>query len=179
MYNTYHERSCSIIVPALKNLFSAVSTHGHFRQLSRGPTSIGAHANLCTLCCVKHVVLMLKHWFCWKYQYNTSKYMFNFIDHLHYYSCVCRGSSALICLGPIMLLRRPWPCSVVVLVRWRTSIKTLFLYFRYFQINILLSSPVHKAFDVYLRFRWKSWLWTCAKLCCCINLLMWSQLYPS
>ena len=61
VYNTYHERSCLIIVPVLKNLFSAVSTHGHFRQLPRGPTSKWAHANLCTLCCVKYVVLMFKH----------------------------------------------------------------------------------------------------------------------
>jgi len=29
--------------------------------------------------------LMFKRWFCWKCQYN--KYMFNFIDHLHLYSC--------------------------------------------------------------------------------------------
>jgi len=29
--------------------------------------------------------LMFKLWFCWKYQYN--KYMFNFIDNFHWYSC--------------------------------------------------------------------------------------------
>jgi len=28
---------------------------------------------------------MFKHWFCFKYQYK--KYIFNFIDHLHFYSC--------------------------------------------------------------------------------------------
>ena len=39
---------------------------------------------------VYSMFLMLKHWFCWKYQYN--KYMFYFIDHLHFYSCewLCR-----------------------------------------------------------------------------------------
>jgi hypothetical protein len=31
---------------------------------------------------VQSMFLMFKHWFCWKNQYN--KYMFNFIDHLHY-----------------------------------------------------------------------------------------------
>ena len=30
------------------------------------------------VCCVQHVFLMFKQWFCWKYQYN--KYMINFID---------------------------------------------------------------------------------------------------
>ena len=41
---------------------------------------------LISVCCVQHVFFhMFKHWFCWKYQYN--KYMFNFIDHLHFYFC--------------------------------------------------------------------------------------------
>ena len=56
-------------------------------------------------------LLMLKRWFCWKYQYK--KYMFNFIDHLQFYFCVrvCidRGLSALLWPGPILLIRGPWP----------------------------------------------------------------------
>jgi hypothetical protein len=43
---------------------------------------------------------MFKHWVYWKYQYN--KYLFNFIDHLHFYSCewLCRyGPTALLCQG--------------------------------------------------------------------------------
>jgi hypothetical protein len=54
------------------------------------------------------VFLMLKHWFCWKYQYNN--YMFNFIDinsFIPVSCCVFLGPSALLCPGPIMLLRRP------------------------------------------------------------------------
>jgi hypothetical protein len=51
------------------------------------------HANLCMLC--RNVFLMLKHWFCWKSQYN--KYMFNFIDHLPVSGCVSKRSSALLC----------------------------------------------------------------------------------
>ena len=47
---------------------------------------------LCMTC-----YLMFKHWVCWKYQYN--RYMFNFVDHLHCYSCVGRAPSALFCLG--------------------------------------------------------------------------------
>ena len=37
--------------------------------------------------------LMFKHWFCWKYQCN--KYMFNFIDHLHFNSCEWSCTSSL------------------------------------------------------------------------------------
>jgi len=37
-------------------------------------------------CCVRHVFNISKHWLCWKYQYN--KYIFNFIDHLEFYSWV-------------------------------------------------------------------------------------------
>ena len=41
--------------------------------------------------------------------------MFNFIDHLHFYSCewLCRwGPSALFCLGSIILVR--WPCIALM-----------------------------------------------------------------
>jgi hypothetical protein len=54
--------------------------------------------------------LMLKHWFCWKYQYK--KYMFNFIDHLQFIPvsvCIDKGLSALLWPGPKMLIRRTWP----------------------------------------------------------------------
>jgi hypothetical protein len=43
---------------------------------------------------------MLKHWFCWKYQYN--KYIFNFIDIYSFIPVsgyVAMGLSALLCPG--------------------------------------------------------------------------------
>ena len=52
--------------------------------------------NLCCTACV----LMLKRWVCWKYQFN--EYRFNFIDHLHFYSCECcvgRDPNTLLCPG--------------------------------------------------------------------------------
>ena len=59
---------------------------------------------LCTAC----FFFIFKHWFCCKWQYN--KYMFNFIDHLQFYSCkwLCRHVPQCTSLprGPIMLLRR-------------------------------------------------------------------------
>ena len=64
--------------------------HGH-----RGPMLI-------YVCCVGMFFSMFKH------QYN--KYMFNFINHLHIYSCVFvgRGSSALLCSraydGPVYMI---------------------------------------------------------------------------
>jgi len=56
--------------------------------VARGPNSIGGHAYLCMLCTA--CFLIFKHYFCWKRQYN--RYMFNFIDHLDFYSCewLCR-----------------------------------------------------------------------------------------
>jgi hypothetical protein len=76
-----------------------------------GPTSIVAHANLqkCNMYVVFGMFLMSKHWIGWMYQYN--KYMFNFI-HIYIFipvsGCVDKGSCALLCPGPMMLLR--WPC---------------------------------------------------------------------
>jgi hypothetical protein len=63
-------------------------------------------------CCIQHVFLMFKHWFCWKYQYN--QYMFNFIDIYSFISvsgCVGRGPSALLC---------PWAYNFVktALSKW-------------------------------------------------------------
>jgi hypothetical protein len=78
MLGVYHHFQHYYVV-----VISAILTHGHDGQLQGGSTSIGAHANLYMLCTA--CFLMFKHWFCWKYQYN--KYMFNFIDHLHFYSC--------------------------------------------------------------------------------------------
>jgi CDP-diglyceride synthetase len=49
------------------------------------PRSKEPHTNLCMLYTAWY--LMLKYWFCWKYQYK--KYMFNFIDHLQFYFCEC------------------------------------------------------------------------------------------
>ena len=62
---------------------SAALTHVHDGQLPGGPMSIDGHANLGMLCVACY--LMFKHRVYWKYQYN--KYLFNFIDHLHFYSC--------------------------------------------------------------------------------------------
>ena len=56
---------------------------------------------------------MFKHWFCWKNQYNISRIclilstIYIFIP-VTVSGCVGRGPSALLCPGPIMLLRRPW-----------------------------------------------------------------------
>jgi hypothetical protein len=47
------------------------STVGYRRWRHRGPMLI-------YVCCVQHVFFMLKHWSCWKYQYN--KHMLNIID---------------------------------------------------------------------------------------------------
>ena len=69
---------------------------------NRGPMII-------CVCCIQHV-LMFKHWFCWKNQCNN--YMFNFIDIcIPVSGCVVMSTSALLCPGPIMLLRRP--CNVL------------------------------------------------------------------
>jgi hypothetical protein len=59
---------------------------GTLRSYLGSPRAYGPHANLFILCTASF--LMFKHWFCWKY----NKYMFNFIDHLHLYSCewLCR-----------------------------------------------------------------------------------------
>jgi hypothetical protein len=53
-----------------------------------GPMIIRAHAKLRMLC--RTFFAMLKHWCCWKYQYN--KQMFNCIVHSHWYFCewLCR-----------------------------------------------------------------------------------------
>ena len=60
------------------------------------------------VCCVRHV-FMLKHWFCWKHQYNKYTCMFNLIE---IYSCewLYRYGPPVHCFaqGPLMLLRRPW-----------------------------------------------------------------------
>ena len=49
----------------------------------RPPRAQGPYANLGMLCMACY--LMFKNGVCWKYQYN--RYMFNFIDHIHFYSC--------------------------------------------------------------------------------------------
>jgi hypothetical protein len=64
----------------------------------------GAHEHkgtmLINVCCVLYVFLMLKHWLCWKYQYNIS--MFNFIyiySFIPMSGCEGMGPSALLCTG--------------------------------------------------------------------------------
>ena len=63
--------------------FWLTSTQCRLKAWARWADALGPHTNLCKLCTI--CFFMFKHWFCWKYQYN--KYMFNFIDHLHFYSC--------------------------------------------------------------------------------------------
>jgi hypothetical protein len=78
------------------------------------------------VCCVQHVFLMFKHWFCWKYQYN--KCMFNFIGIYSFIpvsGCVGIGPSELFCRGPMILLR--WPCSRVLLFTQYLSYIPIFL----------------------------------------------------
>jgi hypothetical protein len=61
------------------------------------------------VCCVRMFFLIIKHWFCWKYQYN--KYIFKFIDIYSFIpvsGCVGMDPSALLYPGIIMLQRRPW-----------------------------------------------------------------------
>ena len=80
------------------DIANAVLTLGHIGQLPGGSTIIGAM--LIYACCVRHVFLMFKHWFCWRYQYN--KYMFNVINIyscITVSSCVGRSLSVLLCLG--------------------------------------------------------------------------------
>jgi hypothetical protein len=63
---------------------------------------------LICVCCVRFDFLMIKDWFCWKYQYNT-RYMFNLIKDyicIPVSGCVRRGPSALLYTGAMMLLRR-------------------------------------------------------------------------
>jgi len=77
-------------------LTSVVLAHGHVGKFPGAPTGIWVP------CLSAYVFLMLKHWFCWKYQYNTCIYMFNSIDHLHFCSreWLCSGCpSALPCPG--------------------------------------------------------------------------------
>ena len=86
--------SPSIKQPSLT--ISAVFTDGrHAEHFARVPREHRSPL----LVCVRHVFLMFKHEFCWKYQYN--KYMFNFIDHLHFYSCkrLCRQGPPVRCFA--------------------------------------------------------------------------------
>ena len=49
---------------------------------------------------------MLKHWFCWKYQYN--KYMFNFINIYSFITvsgCAGMGPSALLYQGAYTVVK--------------------------------------------------------------------------
>jgi len=53
------------------------------------PRANEPHTNLCTcmLYTAWFLMLKVKRWFCWKYQYK--KYKFNFIDLLQFYFCEC------------------------------------------------------------------------------------------
>jgi hypothetical protein len=67
--------------------------------------------------------LMFKHWFCWKYQYN--KYTFNFIDHVHFYSCEWRRCHLYTCIINLLLWNQ-WvnilePNLVRMIIRWLPS----------------------------------------------------------
>ena len=71
---------------------------GTLGSCAGAPRAYGPHADICMLCTA--CLLMVKHWFCWKYQYN--KYIFNFIDQLHFIpvsGCVGRGPMHYLLLG--------------------------------------------------------------------------------
>ena len=66
----------------------------------RGLMRIEARANLtCMLCTACY--LMVKHWFCWKYQYNIRLILSTIYIFITVSGCVGRGPSALFCLGHI------------------------------------------------------------------------------
>ena len=104
-------RDVHMILSSYAPDISAVWTHGHVGQFPGGLTSIVAP---CYSMCVGYgMFLMFKHWFCWKYQHN--KYMFNFIDHLHFYTCKWLWAPGhWFSWGLIMLLRRP--CLIYIYV---------------------------------------------------------------
>jgi hypothetical protein len=89
-------------------IYSVVLTLGQAGQFAGAQWAQGPDPNLCMLCTAW--LLMLKHWFCWTYQYN--KYMFNFIDNYSFiHASSCLGIWAQVhCFarGPIMQLRWPW-----------------------------------------------------------------------
>ena len=102
--HTWKRRDMHMILSSYAPDISAVGTHGHVGQFPGGLTSIVV---TCYFMCVGYgMFLMFKHWFCWKCQHN--KYMFNFIDHLHFYTCKWLWAPGhWFSWGPIMLLRRP------------------------------------------------------------------------
>jgi hypothetical protein len=82
------------------------------------------------------LLLMFKHWFCWKYQYNT--YIFNMIDNYSFIPvAVCgvgsyRGPSPLLFSGPSMLLRRPCICPTSFAPsNWNKSYLGLVVWFQF------------------------------------------------
>ena len=66
---------------------SAVLCMGTMGSWSVVPWANEPHTNLCMLYTAWFV--MLKHWFCWKYQYK--KYMSNFIEHLVLLAHLAKG----------------------------------------------------------------------------------------
>jgi hypothetical protein len=104
-------RACIVIL--IKNTdqqfthFWLTSTQCRLKAWACWADALGPHTNLCKLCTI--CFFMFKHWFCWKYQYN--KYMFNFIDHLHFYSCELFCWSGHQCIASAQrahALRRHW-----------------------------------------------------------------------
>jgi hypothetical protein len=66
------------------DLISAVLTHGRTGQMPGSHAHWGPCLYIYILCCVQHVFKCLNTDFVGS---TNSIYMFNFIDHLHFYSC--------------------------------------------------------------------------------------------
>jgi hypothetical protein len=96
----YVRQEVRAVLTAFMPSRSAVLAHEHSEH--KGPM-----LSMCTF-------LMLKHWLCWKYQYN--KYMFNFID---IYSFIPVGGC--VGRGPIVLL---WPEPINAVKTALTSCRT-------------------------------------------------------
>jgi hypothetical protein len=111
--------SCEIRIKSTKSgselvpIHRVVLMHGHTGHEHR------AHANLCILC--KAYFLMLKHWFCRKYQYN--KFMVNFIDiyiFIPVSCCIGFDLSALLCPGAYNAAKTALPIHVCLQSLFRT-----------------------------------------------------------
>ena len=99
--------------------------------------------------------LILKHGFCWKYQYN--KYMFNLIDIYSFIpvgDCVGMGSSGLLCPGPILLLRRPeYDPLICHSIKIKTHLKILKwnIYDPYLKSAKIYPSQRYVSIPIYIR----------------------------
>ena len=114
----------------------------------------GAHehrAMLIYACCALYVFLWIKHWLCWKYQYNIYIYMFNFIyiySFIPMSGCVGIGHSSLLFPGARDVVK-----NLNIFCKRQISIKLFDLYQR-LQCRDYYFFKIKFVFFLYLRLSW-------------------------